>query len=123
MNVQLDLRALPWDFHQKADPPHVAALRERLNAIFAGYKPRRLSGRDEFVQELTVPADDTKFAALLKQFDAELRKAKPPVAASMRKMLEPAEVKRARFMGLTIYGDDVDLNNYEEPLSPVALAC
>lgn len=124
MKIRIDLRPLPWDFHQKAEPSHVAALRDRLNELSADYKPKRLAGPgNDYTQELTVPLDDTRLPGLLKQFDALLRKEKRPIAAAVSKVLEPKEIGLVRFLPLTIYGDPIDVNNYGEPLNPVALAC
>src|SRR5688500_1378188 len=123
MKLHLDLRELPWDFHKKTDPPHARAFRERLNTLFADYKPRQLDGREQWTHELTVPQDDDRVDSLLKQFDKELRGAKQPVAAAVTRLLDPGEVKTARFIELNVYGDDVDVNNYGEPLNPVAVAC
>lgn len=124
MKLHIDLRKLPWDFHDKTDLPHVKQKRERLHAMFADYAPRRLTEPNMVhTHELIVPADDGKVDALLKQLDQELRQSKQSIAAEVRKLLEPAEVKRARYIALTVYGDSVDVNKYGEPLNPVALAC
>ena len=44
MKLHLNLRKLPWDFHDNTDLPFVQAMREQLNELFADYKPRRLTG-------------------------------------------------------------------------------
>jgi hypothetical protein len=124
MKLHIDLRKLPWDFHDESNLPFVQAMRERLNELFADYQPKRLTGpRDGHAHELTVPIGDAKIDALLAKFDTTLRQSKQPVAAGVWKKLEPAEVKHARFVPLVINGDDIDVNNYSEPLNPVALAC
>src|SRR3984957_496829 len=112
MKVQLTLRRFPYSVFSVADPPHLAKLRVRLHEMFAAYQPKRVTTDLESYEypnhELTVPEGDANFEKLLKELDGEIRRTKPPLVGTMKAFLSPEEVKRARFLQLYFYGNDVD---------------
>ena len=128
MKLHIELCKLPWETpNWKTDPPHVLKLCDRMYELFAAYGPKRLAKKpddaDYHTHEMTVEYNDPQVAKLLKQLDAELKKSKPKAAAIYEEFLTPDEVKRARFLELFIYGDDVDENERMEPLNEQAVLC
>ena len=105
------------------DLPPRKRMRERLNEVFAAYRPRR--SKDRVFHELDVAPDDNAFPRLLKQFRKEVNDT-AGVGGYFNCSLAPAELPRARYLQVRIAGDPVDweddggrwLNEYP-PLCPV----
>jgi hypothetical protein len=102
------------------DTPKVTKMRARLDEMFAAYRPRRMSDDpDEHLEnkrhELTVTPDDAEFERLLQKFRGEVKGAK--LGGGIIACLEPAEVKRARFLEAAFYGDQVDCDARWNPLN------
>ena len=55
-------------------------MRERLNELFAGYRPRRTKDRRH--HEMDVPPEDEHFPRLLKQFKKEVMARRASAASS-----------------------------------------
>lgn len=104
------------------DLPPRKRIRERLNEVFAAYRPRR--SKDREFHELEVAPDDKTFPRLLKQFQKEVNRT-AGVGGYFDCSLTPAELPRARFLQVRIAGEPVDraddggrwLNDYP-PLCP-----
>jgi hypothetical protein len=125
MRLHLVIGAVPWDTLAKKIPPYVAKFRERAVEMFSAYKAQQVTVPPFNYEriEMQVAGDDPQVEQLIRQFDQELKRAKPAVAALVDSILEAGEEQRARFLELCVAGGSADLDAKSEPLNkswPVA---
>ena len=108
MQLNMAFSALPWDSLAKKKAPHVEKLRERALEVFSAYQAKWVKvnvGPFEYERlEMHVPWDDPGVEVLIRQFDQEVKRAKPAAAALLDCILEPEEERRARFLELHFAG-------------------
>ena len=125
MRLHMVIGALPWDTLAKKIPPYVATFRDRAREVFSAYNAQQVKVPpfDYERLEMQVAGDDPEVEQLIRQFDQELKRSKPGVAALVDCILEPGEEQRARFLELCFAGGPADLDAKAEPFNkswPVA---
>src|SRR6266850_2851530 len=108
-----------WKTSRVSEPPIVKTLMFDLNQIFCKYSPRRLTNHPFYdYHELDFAPEDAAIEANLQAFNERVQLGGANVYGHAEVFLTPAEVKRARFLELFTYGDNVDEESNYPPANP-----
>ncbi len=129
MKVRITLGKLPWKYQTETRFPYLDKLHKRLVEMFAAYQPKLLKGivsgcHGYPTHEMSMPAGDTEFEKLIKQFDKEVKSAKPKVGGFFEVKPTEEEAKHARFLEPVLFAWSVDEDANGRPLnSPKRVLC
>lgn len=124
MQARIVLTQYPMSHGSEAARTKLKPFEEIVLRLFAAYQPKLsndISGAYSYpAYDMTVLADDPQFEAVLQEFSAQLKKARPPLAAFVGETPMGEEVKRARFLEPIYYTFEVDGG---QALNPECFLC